>query len=156
VIAGFNFSSPKKFCILQEKINVITVAKIFGPQKDDGPLPLQQLVILGTFLRLHKAAPNSKQPKADGVIGAIPLSNLYDEYRKICSEKGLSWMDRSEIVSVCGLLQDRSLVTVIENPTTATAKKLGMSSKNKTGFLFDPPAVEKLIAHSDMKSLVSA
>jgi cell division control protein 6 len=157
LITGFNFTSPKKCCILQEKVNVATVAKVFGPQRDEGPLPLQQKIVLATLLRINKAAPHSKQPKLDGVMSAIPLTTLYDEYRKICTEKEFSWLDRSEIMSVCGMLQDRSLVTVIENMTGAGSSKKfgGMNPKNKTGVMLDPFAVEKVVMSTDMRSVIS-
>lgn len=149
ILTGFNFSSPtKRYCMRSDKVGVSTVAKVFGPQKDEGPLPLQQMIILSTFMKIYKDAPNSRQPKVNGVTSPIPMSTVYDEYRKICATKGYSWIERCEIVSVCGMLQDRSLVTVVENMSAGagSSKKFAtMNSKNKTGFLFEPKAVEKIV-----------
>lgn len=134
-----------------------TVAKVFAPPKDDGPLPLQQMIILATLLKIHKSAPLSRQPKVDGVVAPIPMVQVYEEYRKICTTKGFSWIDRSDIASVCSMLQDRSLVTVVENMSggNTKAKKFGtLNSTNKTGFLFSLNAVEKIVMQCDMKAII--
>jgi hypothetical protein len=145
---------------LRERITVGTVAKVFAPTKDDGPFPLQQMIMLATLLKIYKnaqSAPTSRHPKIDGVTHPIPMIQAYDEYRKICAVKAFSAIDRSDIVSVCSMLQDRSLVTVVENMSGAgpKSKKFGtLSSANKTGFLFSLNAVEKIIMECDMKSII--
>lgn len=154
--AGFNFSSPKKVCMIREKINVPTIAKVFAPQKDEGPLPLQQMIVLATLLKLHKAAPHSRTPKVDGVTAPFPLNVVYDEYRKICTAKAFAWIDRSEIASVCNMLHDRSLVTVIENTGSgAKGKKHALGAASKTGVLFNFGLVENLVNQcQDLKSIL--
>lgn len=98
----------------------------------------------------------------DGVNKPIPLATLYRQYRKICSLKGFSWIEESELPLVCEVLQDRSLVSVVN--TGASSKKLSFGSKkfgspsaasssNKIGIIFDPRAIEQLVVQGDLKNL---
>jgi len=158
---GFNFTSPKKMCVLRGKIGVPMVAKVFAPVKDEGPLPLQQMIILATMLKIYKTASRTRTPDVNGVKVAIPMVQFYEEYRKICAAKTFAWIDRSDITTVCNMLQDRSLITVIENTGgTSNAKGKGkfgtLNSANKTGFMFNVPAVEKILMQCDdnIKSVV--
>lgn len=135
------------------------VSKVFAPPKDDGPLPLQQMILLATLLRLNKLAPHSKNPKADGISVPLPMIQVYEEYRRICAAKNFSWIDRSEIVSVGSMLADRSLVTVVENMGGGVGKGKKalstMTTANKTGLLISNfNAVDKIVMGCDMKSIV--
>ncbi len=133
------------------------VSKVFVAPKDEGPLPLQQMIILTTLLRLHKLAPQSQNPKVDGISAPFPMNTMYNEYRAICATKGFSWIERSDIVSICGMLQDRSLVTVVENMGGKNNSKRGagtMSNVSKSGFSFNYNSVDKIVMQSDMKSII--
>jgi len=139
---GFNASSPKKMCFRDEKIGIVAMSKAIAPQKDDGGLPLQQKIILAALLKINKDASNGAIVSGDGVTSPIPVNAFYESYRKICGEKGLSWIDRSELSSVCGLLEDRALIHVSEGTGTLKRSKNG---KSKTGIFIQPDALMRMI-----------
>ncbi|CAG7829079.1 unnamed protein product [Allacma fusca] len=141
---GFNSSSPKKGCHHDDKIGVAAISKVLGPQKDDGILPLQQKILLATLLKINKEAPNSIAFPNDGVTSAIPTASFYEAYRKVCTDKGFSWIDRGELSSICGLLEDRCLIQVTES-TATSKKKLNSTKTSKGGILFQPDAVTKML-----------
>lgn len=155
-------SPPKRTCIRNDQIGIVAVSKALQIKKDEGPLPLQQVTILAALLKTHREAPNTRDPLVDGVNKPIPMPVLYKQYRKICSLKGFSWIEESELPLVCEVLQDRSLVSVV-NTGNSSGKKLSMGNKkfgspsaggnNKIGVLFDPRSTEALVLQGDMQNL---
>ena len=132
-------------CIRDQKIGIAAMSKILAPKKDDGAIPLQQKIILATLLKINKEAPNSANIPQDGVSSPIPMAAFYETYRKICTDKGLSWIDRSELSSILELLEDRSLVHVTEGSKGTPAKKAKNAKAGKTGVFFHPQAVLNLV-----------
>jgi cell division control protein 6 len=138
-------------------VGVLALSKVLTSQKDDGAIPLQQAIILLTLHKINSAAPNSKNYIEDGVQSAIPIDRVYTEHLKVCEQHMFPRIDRSDLPSACSMLQDRSLITVIQragscSPSASSPKarggtlKRGLSikahSSGMTGVLFDPRAVE--------------
>lgn len=100
-----------------------------------------------------------RDPLVDGVNKPIPMATLYREYRKLCSLKGFAWIEESELPMICEVLQDRSLLSIVNS---GGAKKLSVGTKkfgspssaaSKIGIMFDPRAIEALILQGDAKNL---
>ncbi|CAL8088046.1 unnamed protein product [Orchesella dallaii] len=153
--------SPKKICIRNDQIGIVAVSKVLQIRKDDGPLPLQQTTVLAALLQSNREAPNTREPLVDGVNKPIPMSLLYKQYRKICSLKGFSWIEESELPSVCEILQDRSLVSIVSSGNSSSkkfsagTKRFGSPSANnvKIGVTFDPKGIESIVFRGDLKTL---
>lgn len=154
--------SPRKVCVRNDQIGILAVSKALQIRKDEGPLPLQQITILAALLKLNREAPNLRDPSVDGVSKPIPMSLVFKQYRKICSLKGFSWIEESELPLVCEVLQDRSLLSVV-NSGNSSAKKLSFGSKkfgspsagagSKLGVMFDPRSIEGLVMQESLKDL---
>jgi len=130
---------------------------VLGPEKDEGTLPIQQLLLLATLFRLYrKSTAGLASLDGDGRAAApvpVPLASVYEEYQRICDVKGYEFIDMSEIVSIFGMLEDRSLVSFAPSPNiTPSSRKGRMSSKGKglqEGLTFDPKKVEFLLQKGD-------
>jgi len=140
-------------------VGILAISKALAPKRDEGGLPIQQQLILATLLRLHRRAAHSRTLPIDGVQAAVPLTTLYDEYRKVCEDKGFLWIDRSELSSVCGMLEDRQLLSMTQGAGTPSSSKRVMSAKtkNKAGLFFDPKATEIALRNWEfLESIVGA
>ena len=153
-------ASPKKqklAAALTGPVGVLALSKVLTAQKDEGAIPLQQATILLTLHKINSAAPNSKNFVEDGVQSAIPIDRVYTEHLKVCEQNMFPRIDRSDLPSACSMLQDRSLVTIIQratscSPSSSSPKaragtlKRGLSMKTQAsgqiGLLFDPRAIE--------------
>jgi len=128
-------------------------------RKDDGPLPLQQTTVLAALLKANRDAPNTKEPLVDGVNKPLPIPLLYKQYRRICSLKGFSWIEESELPSVCEILQDRSLLSIVNSggsSSSSKSKKFGSTSSNsngKIGVMFDPKSIQDIVLRGDLKTI---
>lgn len=134
------------------------MSKVLTGEKDDGTIPLQQGIILLTLHNINFKAQNCKTFTEDGIQTPIPIDRVYKDHLSICEKYMFPRIDRSDLPSACSMLQDRSLVTVIERSGSASPSassprsrfgtlKRGLASKSKspvgvTGILFDPRAVE--------------
>lgn len=99
-----SISTPVQVSQVVKVLNNVYGASQNLTEDIDDAFPLQQKIMLCTLMMMLKNDKNKD----------ITIGRLHDVYSRICSKRNILGVDQAEFVSICGLVETRGIIRIID------------------------------------------